>query len=90
MTEKEKMAQGLLYDANYDEALIKERERAKDLCFKYNQTLPSDTENQQALLHELICKIKKNLCITAPFWCDYGYNIITSRLEKISILTIIL
>ena len=33
MTEKEKMQQQMLYDANYDPELIQERKIAKDLCF---------------------------------------------------------
>ena len=32
MTEREKAAAGLLYDANYDKELIREREACKDLC----------------------------------------------------------
>lgn len=31
MTEKEKCMAGMLYDANYDEALLKEREICKDI-----------------------------------------------------------
>ena len=34
MTEEEKMRQGLLYDANYDEELLAERRRCKELCFE--------------------------------------------------------
>ena len=41
MTEREKMLQGVLYDANYDEELLEERIRCKDLCFAYNQLRPS-------------------------------------------------
>ena len=47
MTEKEKMLKQMLYDANNDEDLLKERAIAKDLCFKYNQLIPSDSENQK-------------------------------------------
>lgn len=43
MTEKEKMQKQMLYNANYDEALIRERTRAKDLCFEFNHLRPSDT-----------------------------------------------
>ena len=75
MTEKEKMKKQMLYDANYDKQLIKEREYAKDLCFDFNNTRPSDTEKQQVILKKLIGKTKDSFCITAPFWCDYGYNI---------------
>lgn len=75
MTEKEKMKKQMLYDANYDKQLIKEREYAKDLCFDFNNTRPSDTEKQQEILKKLIGKTKDSFCITAPFWCDYGYNV---------------
>ena len=75
LTEKEKMARQMLYDANYDETLIEERNRAKDLCYEYNQLRPSDTENQTKLLKKILGKTKEHFIITAPFWCDYGYNI---------------
>ncbi len=75
MTEKEKAAAGFLYDANYDEALAVERAKCKDLCFLYNACMPSETEKQQEIIHKILGKIKGNICITAPFWCDYGYNI---------------
>jgi acetyltransferase-like isoleucine patch superfamily enzyme len=75
MTEKEKMARQMLYDANYDKELINDRNKAKDLCFEYNGIRPSDVEKQQKLLKRLLGKTKNNFCIVAPFWCDYGYNI---------------
>lgn len=37
MTEKEKMLAGLLYDANYNESLMEERLKCKDLCYEFNQ-----------------------------------------------------
>lgn len=46
MTEKEKMLVGVLCDANYDEELEAERVRCKDLCFDFNNTRPSQTEQQ--------------------------------------------
>ena len=75
MTEKEKMQQQMLYDANYDTELIHERQVAKDLCFQFNQLRPSDEANQQQILSQLLGKKSDNCCILAPFWCDYGYNI---------------
>ena len=75
MTEKEKMQQQMLYDANYDTELIRERQIAKDLCFQFNQLRPSDETNQQQILSQLLGKKSDNCCILAPFWCDYGYNI---------------
>lgn len=75
MTEKEKMLAQLLYDANYDEALIRERARCKDMCHAYNRLRPSQTRKQQAILKKLLGKTKTGFCVMAPFWCDYGYNI---------------
>lgn len=75
MTEKEKMLQGLLYDANYDSELINQRHRCKDLCFEFNHLKPSDTENQLSVLSKILGKAEKDVQITAPFYCDYGYNI---------------
>jgi len=75
MTEKEKMQQEMLYNANYDEELIEERKRAKDICYEFNQLRPSDETGQQSLLRSLLGSTMKNFTVVAPFWCDYGYNI---------------
>lgn len=75
MTEKEKMLAGKTYDANYDKELIAERTRAKELCYDFNHLRPSDVDGQQALIHRLLGRTKESFTITAPFWCDYGYNI---------------
>lgn len=75
MTEKDKMGRQMLYDANYDKELINDRIAAKELCFEYNSIRPSDGEKQKELLTRLLGKTQENFCITAPFWCDYGYNI---------------
>ena len=50
MTEKEKCAQGLLYDANYDAELLAERLRAKELLYDYNRLRPSQQAERRALL----------------------------------------
>ena len=75
MTEKEKMLHQMLYDANYDMELLKEREAAKELCYDFNQLRPSETEQQTELLKKLFGKTKGSFTVMAPFWCDYGYNI---------------
>ena len=75
MTEKEKMCAQMLYDANYDQTLLEERDKAKDLCHQYNQLRPSDRAGQQEVLKKLLGKTGENFTLTAPFWCDYGYNI---------------
>ena len=75
MTEKEKMANKMLYDANYDKELLRDRLEAKDRCYEYNQLKPSNIEEQEKIMKKLLGKTKGNFTIVAPFWCDYGYNI---------------
>lgn len=75
MTEKEKCAAGMLYDANYDEALLRERDLCKDICFEYNSTRPSQLHTKKDLLRSLFGKTDGDFTIQSPFWCDYGYNI---------------
>lgn len=64
-----------LYDANYDQALVDERRNCKDLCFQYNQTLPSDEETHHQILTQLLGSHGEHVEIIQPFWCDYGYHI---------------
>ena len=75
MTEKEKRDNLELYDANYDEDLLKERIRAKELCFRYNNLEPSKIEERKKLIKEILGSTKNNVWIESNFQCDYGYNI---------------
>ena len=75
MTEKEKCAQGLLYDANYDQDLIQERLSCQDQCFHFNRLRPSEVAEKTQILSRLLGKTGKNFTVVAPFNCDYGYNI---------------
>ena len=75
MTEKEKILAGVLYDANYDTALISERAKCKDILYEYNNLMPSNTKRQQEIIILLFGKTKGAFTVTAPFFCDYGYNI---------------
>ena len=65
MTEKEKMLAGILYDANNDKNLFKERMLCKDICFEYNNVKPSDTKTQE-LNH------KKNFGENKGYIYNYG------------------
>ena len=75
MTEKEKCQAGLLYDANYNENLIEERNRCKDLCHEFNCALPSRQEQRKEIMKKILGKTEDTFLIEQPFWCDYGYNI---------------
>ena len=75
MDEREKMARGLLYDANHNPDLIKERAACKDMCFAYNSLRPSDEEGKRKIAERLFGRIGRAFSVLAPFYCDYGYNI---------------
>lgn len=75
MTEKDKRQKGLLYDANYNEEIVNDLEKAKDICYEYNKLKPSDTENQKMIMSKLLGRAGEGLRIVAPFYCDFGYNI---------------
>lgn len=75
MNEKDKMLIGELYDANYNEELIRERNFIKDKCFQYNKIMPSDLDNRQKLIKNILGKTGETFLIEQPFMCDYGYNI---------------
>ena len=73
-TEKEKMLNEEYYDASGEE-LTKEREYAKDLCYDYNHTRPSEKEKLKNIIKKLFKSTGQNYRINPPFFCDYGYNI---------------
>ena len=75
MTEWEKAQQGYMYDANYDQEIVDARTKCADLCYEFNNCRPSDTEKQNRLLHQILGKIEGELVVTAPFYCDYGFNV---------------
>lgn len=75
MKEWEKAQKGYLYDANYDAEIVEARTRCADLCFEFNQCRPSDIKRQKELLTEILGHVGENPVITAPFYCDYGFNI---------------
>lgn len=75
LTEKAKMLQGLLYDANYDESLKDERIKCKVLCQKYNNFQYDAFDEKKLVMKEILGKTKENFLIEPQFYCDYGYNI---------------
>lgn len=75
MKEMEKAAAGLLYDANYDAEVLRQREEAKAKLFDYNHTHPRDGAGRTALLRSLLGKTGENFLFEPPFYCDYGFNI---------------
>ena len=75
MTEKEKMENQKLYDANYDKELTAERLRCKKLCQKYNDIPVDNIDERNEYIKTIIGKTGENINIEPNFWCDYGYRI---------------
>ncbi len=75
MTEREKAAAGFLYDANYDRELAELRAKCMNLCWEYNALRPTETEQQQTLLKQILGGMGSGCTVLAPFRCDYGYNV---------------
>lgn len=73
-TEKEKMLSCELYDAS-DSELTKERAKAREIVYDFNNTKPGEHNYRCDLLKKLFGNIKSSICIEPPFHCDYGYNI---------------
>lgn len=76
MTNRELMAAGELYDGNYDPDLNAALDKCKDLCQEYNNLRPSDWAAKTAKLREIGCALGARVRVQAPFWCDYGVNIV--------------
>lgn len=74
MTEKEKCRKGLLYDTSYagrEEAHL----RCADLCWKYNQTKPSDIHTREMLLRQIFGKLGSNPYVEPNLFCGFGSNV---------------
>ncbi len=74
-TEKQKAAAGLLYDANHDATLLRERMDCAVLLHDFNHLSPADEGGRLAMLHRLLGRMGERSIILSPFQCDYGYNI---------------
>lgn len=73
MNMKERMLAGLPYKAWLD-GLQEERDYNKKRIYKYNHLEP-ESEEQEALIRDILGKAGKDICIEQPFRCDYGSNI---------------
>ena len=60
------------------------KQKAKELCFKYNNLAPSQKEEKQTILKELFGDCSDLTFIEPSFYCDYGFNIHTSGLTVIN------
>ena len=74
-TEKMKMLDGEMYNANYDDNLIEERQQCKEQCYDFNQLRPKQIDEKSVILRKLLGHTGERFWIEPPFYCDYGYNI---------------
>ncbi|WNJ17640.1 sugar O-acetyltransferase [Pontibacter sp. G13] len=74
MTEKEKMAAGLMYNPT-DPELVEDRLMARLLFQRINAMNDAAASERNALFYELFGSAGANLWIEPPFYCDYGYHI---------------
>ena len=83
-----KMLAEEIYNANYDEKLIKERIEVKDKCFEYNNIRPSNIEGRTKLLKEMFYAdflFYKENCksITGLEYCKLPFGPVPDRFETI-------
>ena len=83
MSLKEQMKTGKVYvefghasleDQEYEKVIEAQRQLAKDICFDYGNTRPTDVKTKDALLTKLLGKRGKDLWMEAPIHFAYGCN----------------
>ena len=73
-TEKEKMLAGDAYNG-FDPQLVSERLHARTLCQQINNLAPSASAAERRGLLAALFGADTDVYVTAPFFCDYGYNV---------------
>ena len=68
------MLAGKAYQAG-DAELSKERLKAREIVFEFNNLAPKFIKQRKELIKRLFGKTEKMFYIEPPFRCDYGYNI---------------
>lgn len=64
--------------------------KAKTLCWEYNQTAPNESEKRSEILKQLLGTYHPLIFIEPSFCCDYGFNIHTNGLAVINYNCVIL
>ena len=71
------------YASGYENIPGEEQNRAKQLCWEYNRTAPSEQQKRREILQELLGTCHPMTGIEPDFHCDYGFNIHTAAHEYI-------
>ena len=77
MTPLERMQSMQPYHNSYEGAPAHLQDKAKQLCWEYNQTAPREEERRRAILQQLFGSCDPQTFIEPSFHCDYGFNIHT-------------
>lgn len=75
MSQRERMAAGLWYDANFDPELASARAAAMDLADELNRTPYAEAERRAELISRLFGKVGSDIEILSPIMVDYGSNV---------------
>ncbi len=73
-SERDKMLAGEFYDP-FDPELVRDRDRARNLCLDLNATREEQREERRRILRELFGVGGETVWLQPPFFCDYGANI---------------
>ena len=63
------------YTIGYTEELAELEKKAKELCYEFNQTSPSEDDKRSKIIKELVGTYDESVHIEPTFRCDYGFNI---------------
>lgn len=75
MTEMEKAEAGLLYDANSDPQIVRDRLISQELSYDYNMLRPSQMKEREEMVRKHFAKTGKTFLIEQPFRCDFWYRV---------------
>ena len=78
------------YASGYKNIHTEAQNHAKQLCWEYNHTAPSEQDKRHAILQELLGECSPMTNIEPDFHCDYGFNIYTQGLVVINYNCVIL
>ncbi len=63
------------YFAQNDDSTSKYQQKAKRLCFEYNNTPPDNMQRRREILNDLLGTSNDLVFIEPSFRCDFGFNI---------------
>lgn len=90
MTPLERMQSMQPYHNSYKGTPAHLQDKAKQLCWEYNQTAPREEERRRAILQQLFGSYNPQTFIEPSFHCDYGFNIHTHGLAFLNYNCVIL